>query len=177
MVRGRARGGKGSLCPPSPPPNTPNRPTWTPTPTLPEPPPPTPPRTPHHSPSLDPPYNAPPPPPQKGASGQQLVWGGSWRPEPRGCPPPPPCPMPYPRHSPGGVCCGGTLSPWLSSRTSSTARRPQRLHTPPWRGGGGYPRSCNRAPSSSSHARMMTDPLSTLCACARRAGVGMFLRP
>ena len=31
MVRGRARGGKGSLCPPSPP-NTPNRPTWTPPP-------------------------------------------------------------------------------------------------------------------------------------------------
>ena len=33
-----------------------------------------------------------PPPPPQGASGQQLVGGGSWRPEPRGRPPPPgPC--------------------------------------------------------------------------------------
>ena len=95
MVRGRARGGKGNLCPPSPPPpksphldpppptTTPNCPTWTP------PPPTDPPGGPHPSPSytpppppspsLNPPSNAapppPPPPPPQGASGQQLVGG------------------------------------------------------------------------------------------------------
>ena len=48
MVRGRARGGKGSLCPPPPPP-TPTRPTWSPPPpptTLPSAPPPPPPPSP-----------------------------------------------------------------------------------------------------------------------------------
>ena len=87
MVRGRARGGKGSLCPP--PPNTPNRPTWIP--------------PPHHHPELphldppptDPPGAPPPPappipplrcPPPRGLR-PTVSWGGSWRPEPRGRPP------------------------------------------------------------------------------------------
>ena len=110
MVRGRAKGGKGSLCPPltPPPPNTPNRPTWTPPPPhhhpeLPhlDPPPPTdPPRapppspsyTPPHSPSLNPPLRCPPPPPPpQGASGQQLV-GGVVGVQNRGVAPPPPPP-------------------------------------------------------------------------------------
>ena len=76
MVRGRVRGGKGSLCPP--PPRYPKSPHLDPPPqpTLPEPP--TPPLLyPPHSPSLNPPSDAPPPPlpPPQGASGQQLVGG------------------------------------------------------------------------------------------------------
>ena len=74
MVRGRARGVKGSLCPPPPPHHHPNSPHLDPPPqpTLPEPPP---------QPLLDPPpicpslTPPPPPPPPKGASGQQLVLG------------------------------------------------------------------------------------------------------
>ena len=95
MVRGRARGGKGSLCPP-PPPNTPNHPTWTPPPPPPliaplGPPPPnrpsrSPPPPPPHSPSLDPPLRCPPPPPR--GLRPTVSWGGSWRAEPRGRPPP-----------------------------------------------------------------------------------------
>ena len=58
MVRGRARGGKGSLCPPPPPPpQHPKSPTWTP-----------PPNRPSRSP-------LPSNPPPQGASGQQLVGG------------------------------------------------------------------------------------------------------
>ena len=84
-------GGKGSLPPPpqhpksphldTPPPTTPNCPTWTPPPqpTLPEPPPPQPLQyPPPHSPSLNPALQLPPPPPPpppQGASGQQLVGG------------------------------------------------------------------------------------------------------
>ena len=88
--------------PPSPPPHTPNRPTWTPPPTttpkslhldppqptLPDPPPPKPLLDPPHRPSL-----TEPSPPR--ALRPTVSWGGSWRPEPRGRPPPPP---------PGGKC-------------------------------------------------------------------------
>ena len=100
MVRGRARGGKGSLCPP-PPPTTPQiappgfpppppqfAPPGPPPPTLPEPPPQAPPRPPPIRPSLNPPSHAPPPP-QKGASGQQLG-GGVVGVQNRGVAPPPP---------------------------------------------------------------------------------------
>ena len=83
MVRLRARGGKGSLCPPSPP-NTPNRPTWTPPPTDPPGAPPPPP-SPSHS-NLPEPPSMPPPPPR--GLWPIVRWGGSWRPELRGRPPP-----------------------------------------------------------------------------------------
>ena len=112
MVRGRARGGKGSLCPP-PPLNTPNCPTWTPPPTTPNchtwtPSPPDPPGTPPlpaplipppHLPFLNPPLKCPrPPPPPQGASGQPLV-GGVVGVQNRGVAPPPPVasPIPYAR--------------------------------------------------------------------------------
>ena len=99
MVRGRARGGKGSLCP-LPPPNTPNRPTWSP----PPPPPriaplgPTPPPLLYPPPFAlpKPPLQAPPPP--QGASSQQLV-GGVVGVQNRGVAPPPP-------RGPGAVVTG-----------------------------------------------------------------------
>ena len=86
---------RGACAPP--PPNTPNRPTWTPPPTTtpncptwtppptdpPGAPPPAPPRPPPHSPALN-----PPPPPPQGASGQQLV-GGVVGVQNRGVAPPP----------------------------------------------------------------------------------------
>ena len=88
MVRGRARGGKGTLCPPPPTPQI--APLGPPPPTDPPgaPPPPAPPIPPPHSPSLNPPSQIPPPPPPQGASGQQLV-GGVVGIQNRGVPPPP----------------------------------------------------------------------------------------
>ena len=102
MVRGRARGGKGSLCPPTPP-NTPNRPTWTPPPTTLScptwtPPPTDPPGAPPPlAPPIPPPFALPNPPPfqcpsPQGASGQQLV-GGVVGVQNRGVAPPPPPPV------------------------------------------------------------------------------------
>ena len=86
--------------PPSPPPNIPNRPAWTPPPTTTPncptwtPPPTDPPGAPPPSPSYTPPPFAfpepppqmpppPPPPPSRGLR-PTVSWGGSWRPEPRG---------------------------------------------------------------------------------------------
>ena len=78
MVMVWLEGGQGEVRGASPPPHTPNRPTWIPPPhpnsshldpppTVPEPP---------HSPLLDPPLPCPPlPPPPQGASGQRLVGG------------------------------------------------------------------------------------------------------
>ena len=72
MVRGRARGGKGSLCPP--PPTHPKSPRLDPPPSQPTP--------------LDPhPMPPPPPPPSRGLR-PTVSWGDSWRPKPRGRPPP-----------------------------------------------------------------------------------------
>ena len=83
MVRGRARGGKGSLCPPpppaAPPPHHPKSPHLDPPqPTLPTAPPPPPPRP---RPSLNPPpSNAfpppPPPPPPPSGPSAHFYWGG-----------------------------------------------------------------------------------------------------
>ena len=81
MVRGRARGGKGSLCPPSTPPPPPRIAPLgpSPQPTLPETPPQPlldpPPIRPSQNPPLQCPPPPPPPPPPQGASGQQLVGG------------------------------------------------------------------------------------------------------
>ena len=83
MVRGRARGGKGSLCPPPPPTppplTTPNLPTWTPPPI-------DPPNRPPPSPLPNPPFQRPPPPPG-GLRPTSTGGGGGSRTEARGRPP------------------------------------------------------------------------------------------
>ena len=83
MVEGRARGGKGSLCPPPTPQIAPPEP-----PPQTDPPGPPPPIAPPRPPPPMPPPPPPPPPPFQGASGQQLV-GGVVGVQNRGVTPPP----------------------------------------------------------------------------------------